>query len=61
MADSRPSEPLYVYVVLTDGQKSIRGQKAITIKDCVSSPVASKTLYKSSGGDDNSGGFEIGS
>ena len=35
--------------------------KAIAIKDGVSSPVASKTLYKSSGGDDNSGGFEMGS
>ena len=35
--------------------------KAIAIKDGVSSSVASKTLYKSSGGDDNSGGFEMGS
>jgi len=35
--------------------------KAIAIKDGVSSSVASKTLYKSSGGDDGSGGFEMGS
>jgi len=35
--------------------------KAIAIKDGVSSSVASKTLYKSSSGDDNSGGFEMGS
>ena len=35
--------------------------KAIAIKDGESSSVASKTLYKSAGGDDNSGGFEMGS
>ena len=35
--------------------------KAIAIKDGVSSSVASKTLYQSSGGDDNSGGFDMGS
>ena len=35
--------------------------KAIAIVNGESSQVASKTLYKSSGGDDNSGGFEMGS
>jgi len=35
--------------------------KAIAIKDGVSSSVARKTLYKGSEGDDNGGGFEMGS
>ena len=35
--------------------------KAIAILNGESSSVASKTLYKSSSGDDNSGGFEMGS
>jgi len=35
--------------------------KAIAIVNGESSQVASKTLYKSSGGDDGSGGFEMGS
>jgi len=35
--------------------------KAIAIVNGESSQVASKTLYKSAGGDDNSGGFEMGS
>ena len=56
--DPDTNDTLYTQPFTIDETTTI---KAIAIKDGVSSSVASKTLYKSSGGDDGSGGFEMGS
>ena len=56
--DPDANDTLYTQPFTIDETTTI---KAIAIKDGVSSSVASKTLYKSSSGDDNSGGFEMGS
>ena len=56
--DPDTNDTLYTQPFTVDETTTV---KAIAIKDGVSSSVASKTLYKSSGGDDGSGGFEMGS
>ena len=56
--DPDTNDTLYTQPFLVDETTTV---KAIAIKDGVSSSVASKTLWKSSGGDDNGGGFDMGS
>ncbi|MBE6259835.1 MAG: hypothetical protein E7107_03260 [Prevotella sp.] len=56
--DPDTNDTLYTQPFTVDETTTV---KATAIKDGESSSVASKTLYKSSGGDDNGGGFEMGS
>jgi len=56
--DPDTNDTLYSQPFLVDETTTV---KAIAIKDGVSSSVARKTLYKGSEGDDNGGGFEMGS
>ena len=56
--DPDTNDTLYTQPFTVDETTTV---KAIAIVNGETSSVASKTLYKNSGGDDNSGGFEMGS